>query len=60
MIHAGFNEIYFIGHSEGSLIGMIASKKCTAKGFISIAGAGRPIDESNRRTGKSHLLYLIL
>ena len=42
---SGFNEIYFIGHSEGSLIGMIASKKCTAKGYISVAGAGRPIDQ---------------
>ena len=41
---AGFKNIYFAGHSEGSLIGMIASQKTNAKGFISIAGAGRPID----------------
>ena len=41
----GFKEIYFIGHSEGSLIGMIASQKMKAEGFISIAGSGRPIDE---------------
>lgn len=39
-----FKEIYFIGHSEGSLIGMIASQKKKVKGFISVAGAGRPID----------------
>ena len=41
----GFKDICFIGHSEGSLIGMIASQKKKVKGFISIAGAGRPIDE---------------
>ena len=39
-----FNKIIFAGHSEGSLIGMIASKE-KADGFISLAGAGRPIDE---------------
>lgn len=42
---SGFSKIYFAGHSEGSLIGMIASQKTNAKGYISIAGAGRPIDE---------------
>ncbi len=41
----GFKDIYFVGHSEGSLIAMIASQKKKVKGFISIAGAGRPIDE---------------
>lgn len=41
-----FNKIIVAGHSEGSLLGMIASvnnKKANA--FISIAGAGRPADE---------------
>jgi len=41
----GFKDIYFIGHSEGSLIGMLASQRKKTKGYISIAGAGRPIDE---------------
>lgn len=41
---SGFKKIYFAGHSEGSLIGMIASQKTKTKGFISIAGIGRPID----------------
>jgi pimeloyl-ACP methyl ester carboxylesterase len=41
----GFKNIYFIGHSEGSLIGMLASEKRKVKGYISVAGAGRPIDE---------------
>lgn len=40
----GFKNIYFIGHSEGSLIAMLASQKCKVKGYISVAGAGRPID----------------
>ena len=41
----GFKDVYFMGHSEGSLIGMVASQKKKVKGFVSIAGAGRPIDE---------------
>ena len=41
----GFKNIYFIGHSEGSLIAMLASEKKKVKGYISVAGAGRPIDE---------------
>jgi uncharacterized protein len=40
----GFKNIYFAGHSEGSLIGMIASEKKPVQGYISVAGAGRPID----------------
>ncbi|HLM02471.1 MAG TPA: hypothetical protein VK400_15575, partial [Pyrinomonadaceae bacterium] len=32
------------GHSEGSLIGMAAAQKMRANAFISIAGAGRPVD----------------
>lgn len=39
-----FNKIYIIGHSQGSLVGMIAAKQ-GADGFISLAGAGKPIDE---------------
>lgn len=41
----GFKHIYFLGHSEGSLIGMIASQKKKAEGYVSIAGSGSPIDE---------------
>lgn len=35
-----FGAISIIGHSEGSLIGMIAAKKANISGFISIAGVG--------------------
>ncbi|MBK7212695.1 MAG: alpha/beta hydrolase [Bacteroidales bacterium] len=39
-----FSKVIVAGHSEGSLIGMIAANKSKADGFISIAGAGRSAD----------------
>jgi len=39
----GFNHIYIIGHSQGSLVGMLAANH-GADGFISIAGVAQPID----------------
>jgi uncharacterized protein len=40
-----FNSIIIAGHSEGSLFGMLAAKNnSNVQGYISIAGAGRPID----------------
>lgn len=39
-----FSEIYLLGHSQGSLVGMIAAQK-GADGFISVAGAGQVIDD---------------
>jgi uncharacterized protein len=41
----GFNRIYFAGHSEGSLIGILAAEKCAVQGLISLSGAGRSIDK---------------
>jgi len=38
-----FSSVTIAGHSEGSLIGMVAAKKMKADAFISIAGAGRPV-----------------
>lgn len=38
-----YSKIYVIGHSQGSLVGMLAAKD-RADGFISIAGAGQSID----------------
>ena len=43
-----FKTIVVIGHSEGSLIGMIASKHQAVRKFISIAGPGRRIDQLMR------------
>jgi pimeloyl-ACP methyl ester carboxylesterase len=40
-----FSKVTVIGHSQGSLIGMLASKKADADGFVSIAGAGLPISD---------------
>ncbi|WP_299395769.1 alpha/beta hydrolase [uncultured Gelidibacter sp.] len=38
-----FKHLYIIGHSQGSLIGMLAAQK-DVDGFISLAGAGQSID----------------
>jgi pimeloyl-ACP methyl ester carboxylesterase len=37
-----FSTITIAGHSEGSLLGMLAVQRSEADGFVSIAGAGRP------------------
>ena len=39
-----YSKIIVAGHSQGSLVGMIASKN-KADAFISLAGAGRSLDE---------------
>ena len=39
-----FSKLYIIGHSQGSLVGMISARN-KADGFISIAGAGQTIDD---------------
>ncbi|PSG86284.1 alpha/beta hydrolase family protein [Aurantibacter aestuarii] len=38
-----YNRIYIIGHSQGSLVGLLAARD-RADGFISLAGAGQSID----------------
>lgn len=40
-----FSSIYLIGHSQGSLVGMMATSK-NIKGYISLAGPGTTIDKS--------------
>lgn len=40
-----FGDIVIIGHSEGSLIGMISSQQKNVAKFISIAGAGQSADK---------------
>jgi alpha-beta hydrolase superfamily lysophospholipase len=37
-----FDKLIIIGHSEGSLLGMLACEQADV--FVSLAGAGRPID----------------
>lgn len=40
----GFADIYIIGHSQGSLIGLISVQNITISGFVSLCGAGNPAD----------------
>ena len=40
-----FTSVTVAGHSEGSLVGMLAAARAGADAFVSIAGAGRPIAE---------------
>jgi len=40
-----FSKVIVAGHSEGSLIGMLAAKQAGADGYISIAGLARPADQ---------------
>jgi uncharacterized protein len=40
-----FSTITIVGHSEGSLLGMLAAQRAAADGYVSIAGAGRAADK---------------
>lgn len=40
-----FSGVYIAGHSEGSLVGMVAAKSGGIKKYISIAGAGEAADK---------------
>lgn len=40
-----FSDVYIIGHSEGSLLGMLAAQQVSVAGYISLAGPGRPADQ---------------
>ena len=42
---ARFSTITVVGHSEGSLLGMLATQRGAADGYVSIAGAGRAADK---------------
>ncbi|MCG9695921.1 alpha/beta fold hydrolase [Shewanella sp. Isolate11] len=48
-----FKQIVVIGHSEGSLIGMVAAQQKNVDKFVSIAGAGQPIDQILREQLKA-------
>jgi len=40
-----FSTITVVGHSEGSLLGMLAVQRANADGYVSVAGAGRAADK---------------
>ncbi|MEK5487222.1 MULTISPECIES: alpha/beta hydrolase [Lysinibacillus] len=44
MADKAYTSVHVIGHSEGSLIGLLAAQKTGVASFVSIAGAGRPLD----------------
>ena len=58
-----FSDVFVLGHSEGSLIGMLASvDNPKVKGFISLAGAGRgpasgKIDQRFAESWKGSIQY---
>jgi pimeloyl-ACP methyl ester carboxylesterase len=55
-----FTKVVVAGHSEGSLIGMLAAAKSKAAGYISIAGIARRADEvllDQMRPNMSDALY---
>lgn len=43
-----FSKIIVAGHSEGALIGMLVAARTKVDGYISIAGSGRPADQTIR------------
>jgi uncharacterized protein len=44
-----FGSIIIAGHSEGSLVGIVAAKKASVDKYISIAGAGEPVYETLKK-----------
>ena len=54
-----FSKVVVAGHSEGSLVGMIACEDEPAKAFISLAGAGQPAEKILDEQLKSEPQYLL-
>jgi pimeloyl-ACP methyl ester carboxylesterase len=52
---ARFTKLGYIGHSEGSLIGLIAAKEAKFDAFVSLCGPGRPLQEVLREQLKKNL-----
>jgi hypothetical protein len=55
-----FSEIYILGHSEGSLIGMIAAGQIHIAGFISVSGVGKSADKLIQEQLKTKLPQQLL
>ncbi|GGB25345.1 serine aminopeptidase domain-containing protein [Mucilaginibacter rubeus] len=53
-----FSRIIILGHSEGSLVGMMASLDEPIKGFISVAGAGDSADKILTEQMKSQPAFI--
>ena len=50
-----FSQVHLLGHSEGSLIGILAAQKTKVASFVSIAGAGENASTVLRRQLKAQL-----
>jgi pimeloyl-ACP methyl ester carboxylesterase len=50
-----FTKLGFIGHSEGSLIGLVAAKEAKFDAFVSLCGPGRPLQDVLREQLKKNL-----
>ncbi len=50
-----FSTVTVLGHSEGSLIGMVAARQAGADAFVSVAGAGRPAGQILREQLRARL-----
>jgi pimeloyl-ACP methyl ester carboxylesterase len=55
-----FSKVIILGHSEGSLVGMLAAQATegSANAFISVAGAGRRADDILKEQMKSQPEYI--
>ncbi len=53
-----FSSVIIAGHSEGSLIGMIAAQQKDVAKFISLEGAGEPIYDVLRQQLKKQPVYI--
>lgn len=45
----GYSKVFIIGHSEGSLIGILAAQQVKADAFVSLCGAGENIADILKR-----------
>ena len=54
-----FNQLIVLGHSEGSLIGMIAAQHRQIDKFISVAGSGEKIDVTLKKQLKEQPAFVL-
>ena len=54
-----FSQIVVVGHSEGSLIGVVASQNTEVNKFVSIAGAGQSADKIIREQLKAQPQFVL-
>jgi uncharacterized protein len=50
-----FTKLGYIGHSEGSLVGLVAAKDAKFDAFVSLCGPGRPLQDVLRAQLKTNL-----